>query len=95
MVASVRDALADAGEEVIREVEELWTSVTNEWAVRRPCDRHRVQTRFGLDLMVDLVGAAAITAKRVVSIAYKMHEAKPLHMNERVIARFKNALDQL
>ena len=75
--------------------EESWTCVTNDRALRRLCGRHGVQTRYGLELVVDLVASTAITAKRAVSIAYKMHESNPLHINERVISRFKNALDRL
>ena len=75
--------------------EESWTCVTNDRALRRLCRRHGVQTRFGLELMVDLVASAAITAKQAMAVAYKMHESNPLHINERVIARFKNALDRL
>jgi hypothetical protein len=45
--------------------------------------------------MVDLVASAAITAKRAMSIAYKMHESNALHINERMIARFKTALNRL
>ena len=75
--------------------EESWTCVTNDRALRRLCHRHGVLTRYGLELMVDLVASAAVTAKRAMSIAYKMRESNPLHINERVIARFKNALDRL
>ena len=72
---------------------ESWTCVTNDSALRRLCKRHGVQTRFGLRFVVDLVTAGAITAERAMSIACKMHESNPLHINERVIARFKKALD--
>ena len=75
--------------------EESWTCVTNDRALRRLCERHGVRTRFGLRLMVDLVEFGAITAERAMSIASKMHESNPLHINERVIARFTNALDRL
>jgi len=75
--------------------EESWTRVTNDRALRRLRKRHGVHTRYGLELMVDLVASATITAERAMSIAYKMHESNPLHINERVLARFKNALDRL
>ena len=38
--------------------------------------------RYGLELMVALVASATITAKRAMSIAYKMHESNPLHIND-------------
>ena len=75
--------------------EESWTCVTNDRALRRLCERHGVRIRFGLRLVVDLVASGAITAERAISIASKMHESNPLHINERVIARFINALDRL
>ena len=68
---------------------------TNDRALRRLCERHGVQTRFGLRLVMDLVASGAITAERAISIASKMHESNPLHINERVIARFSNALDRI
>ena len=73
--------------------EESWTCVTNDRALRRLCKRHGVQTRFGLRLVVELVAAGAITEERAISIACKMHESNPLHINARVLARFKDALD--
>ena len=75
--------------------EQSWTCVTNDRALRRLCERHGIRTRFGLRLVVDLVASGAITAERAISIAFKMHESNPLHINERVIARFTNALDRL
>ena len=75
--------------------EESWTCVTNDRALRRLCERHGVKTRFGLSLVVDLVASGAITEKRAISIACKMHESNPLHINARVLARFKEALDRL
>ena len=32
--------------------------------------------------MVALVASVTITAKRAMSIAYKMHESNPLHIND-------------
>ena len=75
--------------------EESWTCVTNDRALRRLCRRHGVQTRFGLRLVVDLVASDAITTQRAMSIVCKMHESNPLHINARVLARFKDALDRV
>ena len=75
--------------------EESWTCVTNDRALQRLCARHGVQTRFGLRLLVDLVAAEATTRERAVGTARRMHESNPLHINERVIAGFKEALDRL
>ena len=73
--------------------EEGWTCVTNDGALRRLCERHGVETRFGLGLMVDLVAAGVLTRRRAVSIARRIQVSNPLHINDRVLARFLNALD--
>ena len=75
--------------------EESWTCVTNDRALQRLCARHGVQTRFGLRLLVELVAAEAIPRERAVGTARRMHESNPLHINGRVIAGFKDALDRL
>ena len=75
--------------------EEGWTCVTNDRALRRLCERHGVPTRFGLGLLVDVVAAGAMTPQQAMAIARAMHESNPLHVNERVIARFKSALARL
>ena len=73
--------------------EEGWTCVTNDSALRRLCKRHGVETRFGLSLMVDLVAAGALTRRRAVSIARRIQVSNPLHINDRVLDRFLDALD--
>lgn len=73
--------------------EEGWTCVTNDSALRRLCKRHGVETRFGLSLMVDLVAAGALTRRRAVSVARRMQVANPLHINDRVLTRFLDALN--
>lgn len=73
--------------------EEGWTCVTNDGALRRLCKRHGVETRFGLGLMVDLVATGVLTRRRAVSVARQMQIANPLHINDQVLTRFLNALD--
>ena len=72
--------------------EEGWTCVTNDGALRRLCERHGVATRFGLGLMVDLVAAGALTRRRAMAVARQIQASNPLHINERVLARFEDAL---
>ena len=72
--------------------EEGWTCVTNDGALRRLCERHGVATRFGLGLMVDLVAAGALTRRRAMAVARQIQASNPLHINERVLARFVAAL---
>ena len=73
-------------------LEEQWTCVTNDGALRRLCRRHGVEVRYGLGLMVDLVAADVLTRRRAVAIARRMHAANPLHINDRVLDRFNRAL---
>jgi hypothetical protein len=75
--------------------EERWTCVTNDGALRRLCERHNVDTRFGLGLMIDLVAAGALPRRRALSVARQIQRSNPLHINERVLARFVAALEEL
>ena len=74
--------------------EEGWTCLTNDGALRRLCKRHGVETRFGLGLMVDLVEAGALTRRRAVAVARRIQASNPLHITDRVLARFLHALDR-
>ena len=74
--------------------EEGWTCVTNDGALRRLCERHGVATRFGLGLMVDLVAVGALTRRRAMAVARQIQKSNPLHINERVIQRFLEALEE-
>ena len=76
-------------------LEEGWTCVTNDGALRRLCERCGVATRFGLGLMVDLVAVGALTRQRAEAIAHRIHASNPLHINNRVLNRFAGALDAL
>ena len=69
-------------------IEKDWTCVTNDGALRRLCVRHGVATRFGLGLMVDLVAVGALTRRHAMTVARQIQASNPLHINERVIARF-------
>ncbi len=75
--------------------ENEWTCVTNDGALRRLCERHGVETRFGLGLLVDLVAAGGLPRGRAEDVARRMHASNPLHINERVLSRFGGALDAL
>ena len=70
-----------------------WTCVTNDRALHSLCRRHDVKSRYGLGLMVDLVGLGVINRRRATAIARRMHKANPGHINELVLARFARALD--
>ena len=76
-------------------LEEGWTCVTNDRALRRLCERHGVDTRFGLALMVDLVAAGVLSRERAEAVARRIHVSNPLHINRRVLTRFVSALEAL
>ena len=44
--------------------------------------------------MVDLVAAGVLTCRRALSVAHRMQDANPLHVNDRVLTRFVAASDQ-
>jgi len=72
-----------------------WICVTNDGALRRLCERHGVDTRFGLGLMIDLVAAGVLTVGRAAAVARQIHASNPFHINERVLERFIAALEDL
>lgn len=76
-------------------LEETWTCVTNDRALRRLCGRHDVNTRYGLDLMVDLVAGGALSKRRAVAVARSIQTSNPTHINESVLDRYISKLDQL
>ena len=75
--------------------DEGWTCVTNDGALRRLCERHGVETRYGLGLLVDLVAAGVLTRERAENVAQRIHVSNPLHINRRVLSRFSSALNAL
>ena len=76
-------------------LEENWTYVTNDRALRSLCGRHDVKTRFGLDLMVDLVACGALSRRRAVTVARRIQDSNLTHINERVLIRYMSKLDRL
>ena len=70
-----------------------WTCVTNDGALRRFCERHGVETRFGLNLLMELVAAGAITRKRAEAVARRIHASNPWQINDRVLATFFSSLN--
>ena len=75
--------------------DEGWTCVTNDGALRGLCKRHGIKARYGLGLMVDLVTAGVLTRRRALAVARRMQVSNPLHINERVLTRFEDALNRL
>lgn len=73
--------------------EEGWTCVTNDPALKRLCERSEVPTRFGLNLLVDLVATGAITRRRAAAVARRIRAVNPSHIDDGVLSRFLVRLD--
>lgn len=76
-------------------LEDNWTCVTNDGALRGLCNQHGVKTRFGLGLMIDLVACGALSRRRAVTIARRIQASNPTHINERVLGEYLRRLDRL
>ena len=75
--------------------EEGWTCVTNDGALQRLCRRYGVKTRFGLSLMVDLVANGALSQRHALEVARRIQASNPFHITDRVLNRFRSALEDL
>ncbi len=47
---------------------------------------------FGLRLMIDLVAAGAINSASAMNIALEIQKSNPLHINDKVISKFRRDL---
>ena len=75
--------------------DEGWTCVTNDRALQGLCRSQGVPVRFGLGLLVDLAATQAISRSRAETVARRIQTSNPLHINERVLAGFRVALDRV
>ena len=69
-----------------------YVCVTNDRVLQNKCKAHGVTTMFGLQLMIDLVEIGALGSDDATAIALKMQESSPQHINDQVIARFRQDL---
>lgn len=72
-----------------------WTLATNDRDLRRRCAREGVRTRWGLELMLDLVSLGVLTRVRAEAIAAKLHEASPGHFPRSLVDEFGRQLGRL
>ncbi len=70
-----------------------WTCVTNDRKLRSCCSKHRVRTRRGLRMVVDLVRAGVVSKKHAVNVAENIAQSNPGHIGVTVLARFKAELE--
>ena len=70
-----------------------WICVTNDRLLCRTCGEHNVRTKWGLELMLDLVSAGVISASRALKTARCIHANNPHHISMRILERFSSRLD--
>ena len=71
------------------------TCVTNDLGLQKLCQRHGVPTKFGLELMVDLVAVRALERIRAQEVARKIQSVSPDFYPDRILDRFEAMLDAL
>lgn len=71
------------------------TLATNDRDLRRRCAREGVRTRWGLELLLELVSLGVLTRVRAEAIAGKLHEASPGHFPRSLLGAFGTELDRL
>ena len=69
-----------------------WICVTNDRLLRRICGEHNVRTRWGLQLMLDLVSAGGLSASRALMAAERIHANNPHHISKEILQRFSSRL---
>ena len=70
-----------------------WICLTNDRLLRRICGEHNVRTKWGLELMLDLVSGGVLSASRALETARCIHANNPHHISTVVIDRFSSRLD--
>ena len=69
-----------------------WICLTNDRLLRRICGEHDVRTRWGLEIMLDLVSAGALSASRALGAAERIHASNPHHISRGILERFSSRL---
>ena len=70
-----------------------WICITNDRLLRRTCNEHNVRTRWGLQLMLDLVSAGVLSPSRASETARRIHANNPHHISNQILERFSSRLD--
>ena len=70
-----------------------WTCVTNDGKLRRECAAEKVPVLWGLEPMIDLVGAGFITVAEARRVALAIQKENPLYITATVIKRFGQRIE--
>jgi rRNA-processing protein FCF1 len=72
--------------------DEGWIAATNDRALRQECEVEGVPTRWGLELLAELVEAGQLPADAAVGIANEIHDNNPFHITRAILRRFERRL---
>ena len=72
--------------------DESWTCATNDKALRRECKAEGVRTRWGLELLIDLVEARRLETGAALGIGTEIHRNNRYHITAAILARFEQRL---
>ena len=70
-----------------------WTCVTNDGKLRRECAAEKVPVLWGLEPMIDLVGAGHLTVAEAKKVALAIQVENPLYITAAVITRFVQRIE--
>jgi len=72
--------------------DEAWACATNDKALRQECKVEGVPTRWGLEILIDLVEARQLGRTTAMDVATAIHTNNPFHINQAILARFERRL---
>lgn len=72
-----------------------WICVTNDRPLRRVCEESNVRVKWGLELMLELVSAGALSASSALETAKRIRENNPHHISEAIIQRFTSRVRRI
>jgi len=71
-----------------------WTAITNDGGLRKALEREKVPKKWGLEMMLELVGAERLASDRAIGLAERIVEANPRYAAA-VLAEFKKKVAAL
>lgn len=72
--------------------DEGWVCATNDQALRHECEVEGVPTRWGLELLAELVLADQLSADAALSIAHEIHLNNKYHITREILRKFERRL---
>jgi len=72
-----------------------WICVTNDRPLRRVCEASNVRAKWGLELMLELVSAGALTASSAIRTARRIRQNNPHHITEAILRRFTSRVGRI